>query len=99
MSSATLLAALLLVSFAGLVWYMIGVPGRAHRGPLLPLTVDEASLAPRLRAHIAAIASRPHNVRHYAELEHAARYIEQQLTALGYQPFGQVYRVHGGDVR
>jgi len=99
MSALLVGAALVLIIGAACVWYMIGVPGRAHRGPLPPLTAEEASLVPRLRAHIGAIASRPHNVRYYAELEEAARYIEQELAALGYQPLAQTYRVHGGDVR
>jgi Peptidase family M28 len=100
--AATLLigvAAVLVAAFAALVWYMIGVPGRAHRGPLPPLTTEEADLARRLPAHIVAVASRPHNVRHYAELEKSARYIEQQLAAFGYAPLAQVYRVDGRDVR
>jgi Peptidase family M28 len=99
---ATLLiggVALILLICAALVWYMIGVPGRAHRGPLPPLTTEEADLARRLPAHIAAVASRPHNVRHYAELEKSARYIEQQVAAMGYVPVAQVYRVDGRDVR
>ena len=99
---ATLLiggAAFLLLICATLVWYMIGVPGRTHRGALPPLSAEESDLTRRLAAHIAAVASRPHNVRHYAELEKSARYIEQQLVALGYAPFAQVYRVDGRDVR
>ena len=100
MSVATLLiSGVILLICAALVWYMIGVPGRAYRGPLPALTEDEAGLACRLAAHISAIASRPHNVRHYAELEHAARYIERELSALGYAPSAQIYHVHGGDVR
>jgi hypothetical protein len=99
---ATLLiggAAFLLLICATLVWYMIGVPGRSHRGALPPLSAEEGDLAHRLATHIAAVASRPHNVRHYAELEKSARYIEQQLVGLGYAPFAQVYRVDGRDVR
>jgi Peptidase family M28 len=98
---ATLLTGvvLLLIGCAALVWYMIGVPGRAHRGPLPPLTAEESDLARRLTAHIVAVASVPHNVRHYAELEKSARYIEQQLSALGYASVAQVYRVDGRDVR
>jgi peptidase M28-like protein len=99
---ATLLiggAAFLLLICATLVWYMIGVPGRTHRGPLPPLSAEENDLTRRLATHIAAVASQPHNVRHYAELEKSARYIEQQLVALGYTPFAQVYRVDGRDVR
>jgi Zn-dependent M28 family amino/carboxypeptidase len=99
---ATLLigvATSLVAAFAALVWYMIGVPGRAHRGPLPPLTAEETDLARRLLPHIVAVASRPHNVRHYAELEKSARYIEQQLAALGYASVAQVYRVDGRNVR
>jgi Peptidase family M28 len=79
--------------------YMTAVPGRPHSGPLPPLTSEEALVARRLAAHIAAIASRPHNVRHYDELEQAARYIERDLAALGYAPVPQVYNVDRRDVR
>jgi Peptidase family M28 len=79
--------------------YMTAVPGRPHSGPLPALTAEEEGLARRLGAHIAAIASRPHNIRHYAELEQAARYIESELATLGYAPSAQVFNVDGRDVR
>jgi hypothetical protein len=79
--------------------HMTIVPGSPHTGALPPVTEEEQNIARRVDIHIATIASRPHNVRHYDELEKAARYIKQQLNALGYQPFAQVYRVDGRDVR
>jgi hypothetical protein len=79
--------------------YMTAVPGRPHEGPLPPLTADEAVIARRLAGHITAIASRPHNLRYYRELEQAARYIESELKALGYQPFAQAFEVEGKAVR
>ena len=75
----------------GVVWYMTGVPGRSHRGPLPPLTAEEQSLVPLLERHITAIASREHNVTHYDELEKSARYIEATLESYGYRVNRQAF--------
>jgi hypothetical protein len=72
--------------------YLTTVPGQSHRGPLAALETKEAATAARLAAHIRAIASRPHNVAHYDELENAARYIEGALITAGYQPAPQIYQ-------
>jgi hypothetical protein len=88
-------AALVFVAFR----YMTVVPGRPHTGALPALRDDEAVLAARLRKHIEAIASRPHNLVHYAALEEAARYIEAELQSLGYQPVAQVFQTQGKEVR
>jgi Zn-dependent M28 family amino/carboxypeptidase len=79
--------------------YLTAVPGTRYEGALPPATPAEAVTAARLAAHIHAIASRPHNIDHYDELEKAARYIEGQLKTLGYQPVPQVYSVEGRQVR
>jgi hypothetical protein len=79
--------------------YLTTVPGQSHRGPLAALETKEAATAARLAAHIRAIASRPHNVAHYDELENAARYIEGALITAGYQPAPQIYQVDGQAVR
>jgi hypothetical protein len=79
--------------------YFTAAPGIPHTGPLPPLTEAENATAARLMAHIRAIASRPHNIGHYDELEKAARYIEDELQALGYQPVPQMFEVHGRAVR
>jgi hypothetical protein len=76
---------------AGAVLYMTGMPGRSHAGPLPPLTDDERTLMPLLRRHLAAIASREHNVVHYDELETSARYIEATLESYGYAVHRQVF--------
>jgi hypothetical protein len=89
----------LVMGIVVLLRYMTVVPGAPHKGPIPVLSADEASIAERLRAHITAIASRPHNIAHYAELEKAARYIENVLRALGYEPFAQVYTAGQRQVR
>jgi hypothetical protein len=81
------------------VRYLTTVPGQSHSGPLPALASQEAETVRRLRAHVTAIASRPHNIEHYEELEKAARYIESALTTLGYQTIPQVYQADGRAVR
>ena len=80
-------------------WYMLAVPGRSHRGPLPAPTPKERDLASRLRAHVLVIASAPHNVRHDAELEAAALYIEGELQKIGYSVGRQEFSVDGTNVR
>jgi Peptidase family M28 len=80
-------------------WYALSVPGRPHIGPLPPATGEEHDLAMRLKTHVLATASVPHNVRHYAALERAAQYIEVTLEALGYVVNRQVFTVSGRAVR
>jgi hypothetical protein len=67
MRSLLVLAVIALVVLA-LVYaalrYMTGVPGVAHRGPLPPLTDEEAALAVALQPHVATIAAREHNIAH-----------------------------------
>lgn len=55
----------------------------------------------RLRAHVNALAitAGPRNTDHPAELELAARYIEQQFQEMGYTPFPQTYSAGGQAVR
>jgi Peptidase family M28 len=83
----------------GALHYMTAVPGKPHRGPLPPLTPEEAALAASLKRHIATIAAREHNVAHYDELEKVARYIEAALTSLGYAVGRQEFSADGKPVR
>lgn len=96
-----LVTALMLVAcLAGIVlWYALHVPGPAHKGPLPPLSPEERDIAARLRKHVEAIASVPHNVFHPEELEKAALYIEATLAASGRAPERQVYETEGQPVR
>ena len=89
----------LVAATAAAAWYMLGLPGKSFTGPPPPATRDERDLAERLKRHVVAIASKPHNVTHYAELERAAAYIEAELTALGYEPQRQVFDTDGRPVR
>jgi len=89
----------LITAAAAAAWYMLGLPGKSFTGPPPPATHDERNLAERLKRHVVAIASTPHNVTHYAELERAAAYIEAELTALGYEPQRQVFDTAGRPVR
>ena len=80
-------------------WYMLAVPGRSYKGPLPAPTPKERDLASRLRAHVLAIASAPHNVQHNQELEAAALYIEGELQKIGYSVGRQEFSVDGNNVR
>ena len=95
-------AGLLLSAIAALAvayWYSLSLPGESFTGPPPPLTDEEHHLAQRLRRHVTAIASEPHNIVHYDALEKSAAYIEAELKALGYEPVSQAYDVNGKSVR
>jgi hypothetical protein len=79
--------------------YMTTVPGAPHSGPLPALTTEERDVAIRLKRHIEAIGSRPHNIDHFDELEKAARYLETTLEALGYTVNRQPFTADGKTVR
>ncbi|MFL6823608.1 MAG: M28 family peptidase [Xanthobacteraceae bacterium] len=83
----------------GTLHYMTSVPGKPHRGPLPPITSEEAELGQSLKRHIAAIAEREHNVTHYDELEKVARYIEATLASIGYAVGRQEFFADGKPVR
>lgn len=65
---------------------MFSLPEKSYAGALPPLTAEETQIATNLRRHVAAVASREHNLYTPAALEAAARYIEGELAALGYTP-------------
>lgn len=82
--------------------YSFEIPGKSHAGPLPTATSEELALKDRLQRHVAAVASKPHNLstpENYAELEKSAAYIERELRALGLAPWSQVYEAAGRRVR
>jgi hypothetical protein len=91
--------AMIIALSASALWYSLHMPGRSHSGDIPPALPGEIQLAARLKSHVVAIATRPHNVRHYEALEAAAAYIEQSLQALGYRVVTQTYEVHDKVVR
>lgn len=78
------IAAAAVVGAIGAAIVMTTVPGKPHTGALPALTAEESALAMRLKRHVEAIGSRPHNIDHPHDLEEAARYIETALRAEGY---------------
>jgi hypothetical protein len=99
MSLILIVAAALAAVVGSLVWYSIVFPRQPFRGPLPPLSSEEADLSRRLNEHVNAVASRAHNLDLYADLEAAARHIEATLTDLGYAPQRQEYVERGRSVR
>jgi len=88
-----------LIGVVALFWFGLGMPGRSYVGPLPPATREEDDLAARLKRHVIAVASAPHNIRHYDNLEKAARYIEDVLAAEDYRVVPQPYDVTEWTVR
>jgi Zn-dependent M28 family amino/carboxypeptidase len=84
---------------AWLLWYMIKVPGVSYSGALRPLSAEEEAIAGNLRRHVAAVASREHNLFHFSELEASARYIEQALSGPGHAVQAHAYRTGDREVR
>lgn len=97
--SAAGLALTVLAAAAVAYWYALSLPGKSYSGAQAPVTDDERDLAARLRRHVEAIASVPHNVAHHAALERSAAYIETELKAIGYSPVAQVYDIGDKPVR
>lgn len=90
---------LVAAAIAAVLWYALALPRHSYSGPIPPPTQAEETLAHRLRRHVVAIASTPHNVAYYDDLQKAAAYIESELSALGYQPRSQEYDARGHEVR
>ena len=81
------------------VRYYAYLPLYGHQGALPPASATDWELAGRLRDHVTAVASVPHNTDHPAALEAAAVYIEQQLAGMGYAVERQAYPAAGQIVR
>ena len=84
-----------------LVWYVTVMPGTSFAGELPPISAAERQLEIRLRNHVEALASNigERNVWHRKELDRAARYITDALTACGLTVASQEYETHGTTVR
>jgi Predicted aminopeptidases len=71
---------------AGLVYLIVGMPGKSFRGPLPPLNQGARTIRSNLEAHISYLAGEI-GVRNYLRpeaLQQAAAYIESTLRASGY---------------
>lgn len=76
------------------------LPGRTHKGPLPPLTTDEALLRDQLRGHVLALAEQigERNTRRYRSLVLAAEYLTTRLRGLGLSVREEPYRVEDKEV-
>ena len=76
---------------------MIRMPGSSHRGPLPPLTPEEAELAQALRRDVAHLAGEigERNVFRAGALHRAAEWVEGRLEAEGFEVKGQESTVRG----
>lgn len=98
--SYLLIALLLLAAGAvAVARYAIVFPRQPFHGPLPALTYVQHTMIPHLKAHIVSVASRPHNIQHYGDLDAAARYIEQTLEDFGLNPTLHGYTADGHPVR
>ena len=79
------------------VMFRIRMPGVSYSGPLLPLTPEETGISDALKQHIQTLAGDigERNIWHHANLEAAANYINQSLSAMGYRVQTQSYSVAG----
>lgn len=95
--------AVLLAIIAGLLVYggiwtvRIKMPGRNHRGPLLPLTAQEMALREELREDVQQLAGRigERNLGRYENLRAAADYLRRSLFQAGYEVRSQTYKALG----
>lgn len=81
-----MLAAILLTGLPGWLYScMISMPGKSHRGPLLPLTPAQASLVPELRRIIVELAETigERNTDRYDALRRSADFVAAELSAAG----------------
>ena len=81
---AAILLVLLGVPTAFFLW-ITSVPGVSSSETISRPTSPEAALARRLRGHVVAIASEPHNLQHRRGLARADVYLAAQLASYGYQ--------------
>ena len=89
----------LLILTAGLLWYMVALPGKSYSGPLPPLSDEQAALRDNLRRHVFAAGGRERNLWQPAALEAAAIYIEDALAGFGYTPSAQRFTTDGVAIR
>lgn len=94
---SAMVAMLVAVPVPGLWWTMIRMPGESFRGPLPPLSEEEALLRDALRGDVETLAGRigERNVVRYAGLEAAVEFLQRTLEASGYEVGRQVYAANG----
>jgi Zn-dependent M28 family amino/carboxypeptidase len=79
----------------------IHMPGKSFKGPLPPLTAEQADLSARLRDHVQMLGGDigERNVYKPEKLEYAAKYVEHVFAKLGYETGKQEYEAEHVTVR
>ena len=77
--------------------FLTSMPGKSHRGPLPPLTQQQAELSTALRLSVATLAGNigERNYIYLKNLNAAAEFIEQSLTRTGLRVQRHQYSVDG----
>lgn len=82
-----------------LTWsQLIRMPGRAHNGPLPPLTESQQATADSLRSDVEVLAARHPNRHVFNPMQYAnaARFIEQRFTEAGLTPVRESFTTRDG---
>jgi hypothetical protein len=93
-----LTAALLLGALGGVAWtVMMHMPGQSYAGELGPWTSEDEEMAERLQGIVTTLAEDigPRHLGNIASYREAQRFIEESLSALGYEVALQEYHVKG----
>ncbi len=82
-------------------WYAMFFPGKSFSGPLPPLSPQERSYREQMQRHLHVLAEQigPRSTQEPQALERAARYLEEQLTAMGYRVQHQEFQADGVSCR
>lgn len=99
MRSLSWIVALLALLGGGCV--KVHMPGKSFKGPLPPLTAEQAELSSRLRGHVQMLGGDigERNVYKPEKLEYAAQYVEHVFGKLGYETGKQEYEAERVRVR
>lgn len=80
--------------------FMMSMPGKSHKGPLPPATLEEQLLAQRLESDVTMLAETigERNTRRYRQLQQAAAFISGRFRDLGYAVREEPYPADGRQV-
>jgi len=86
--------AITIVIMAGL-HYLTKMPGESYAGPFNPLSDREASVLPKLKAHVNMLAGTigERNIWNYSKLASAVSYIQEVFQGFGYDVADEEYMV------
>jgi len=92
-----ILGVVICIVFASMVYEMLTIPGKSHKGGVLHVAPPEIDLASRLSTHVKMLAETigERNVVHYSGLQKTTAYITDVFVQLGYSPREETYVADG----